>query len=133
MPFSTYMDNKILDEFFGKVDYTPVATLYVALSTTAPTKGATNITEPTGNAYARVAVTNNTTNFPTASNSTKNNGSVVTFAEATGLWGTVTNWLIYDALTGGNMLAYGTLTNSKTIDVGDTPSFNTNSLTLTLS
>lgn len=132
MPFSTYMDNKVMDEIFGKTDYVAPATLYVGLSTTAPTKASGNITEPAGNAYARVAVVNNTTNFPNASGGTKNNGTVITFPEATGAWGTVSNWVIFDAITAGNVIAYGTLTNPKAIDVGDTPSFNASTLTLSL-
>lgn len=132
MPFTTFMDNAVLNEFFGGTNYVPPATVHIGLSTTAPTKASGNVSEPVGGSYARVAVTNNATNFPNASGGVKNNGTVITFAEATASWGTVAHWLIYDASTGGNLLAYGALTASKTIDIGDTPSFNASTLTLTL-
>ena len=132
MPLSTYLENKVLDEVFGKTDYVAPTTLYLGLSTTAPTKGGTNITEPTGGAYGRVAITNNVTNFPAASNSSKANGAVFTFPEATGAWGNVAYWVVFDASSGGNMIVFGNITTPKTIDVGDTPSFNTGTLTVTM-
>lgn len=132
MPFTTYMDNAILNEFFGGVDYDPPATVYVALSTTTPTKTGTNVSEPSGNGYKRVAVTNNASSFPNASNGTKSNGTVITFPEATGAWGTVTHFVVYDSLTAGNALVYGALTTAKTIESGDTPSFSAGALTVGL-
>lgn len=133
MPFTTYMDNAILNEFFGGTNYVPPANLFVALSKTAPTKGGTNVTEPVGSAYTRVQLTNNATNFPGASNSTKSNGTIIAFPEATGDWGTITHYVVYDAVTGGNALAFGALTASKTIESGDTPSFSIGSLSISLS
>lgn len=132
MPLSTYLENKILDEVFGKTDYIAPTTLYLALSTTAPAKGNTGVTEPSGGAYARVAITNNATNFPAASASSKASGAVFSFAEATAAWGTVGYWLIYDAISAGNLICYGSITTPKAIDVGDTPSFNTGTLTITM-
>jgi len=132
MPLSTYLENKILDEVFGKTDYVAPTTLYLALSTTTPTKANTNVTEPTGGGYSRYAITNNVTNFPAASGSSKANGAVFNFPEATGAWGTVTNWVVYDASTGGNLICFGNITTPKSIDVGDTPSFNTGTLTITM-
>lgn len=132
MPFTTFMDNAILNEFFGGSNYAPPANLHVGLSTTTPTKTG-GITEPSGGGYARVPVVNNATNFPNASNGSKSNGSVITFPEASAAWGTVTHWVIYDAATGGNALVYGALGTSKAIDPGDTPSFAVGGLTVGLS
>lgn len=132
MPFSTFMDNAILNEFFGGTDYTPPATLYIGLSTTTPSKTGTGVTEPTGGAYKRVAIANTVANFPNASNGSKNNGTVITFPEATANWGTLTHFVIYDAVTGGNMLVYGALVNAKSIEPGDVPSFNTGTLNVSL-
>jgi hypothetical protein len=39
---------------------------------------------------------------------------------------------IYDAVSGGNMLAHAALSSSKTIDNGDTVIFQTGNLTITL-
>lgn len=134
---SDYLEKKILDHVFGATAYTAPATLYVGLSTSTiadSATGTTGITEPSGNAYARATVTNNTTNFPAASGTTatKSNGTVINFATPTGSWGVVTDFFIADALTAGNILCYGTLGASQTISTGNTVSFNTSTLTITL-
>lgn len=69
------------------------ATWYLGLSTTVPNDDGSNFTEPTigSLAYARVAITNNATNWPAAStsagNTTKANGAAFTFPNPTGYWG----------------------------------------------
>jgi hypothetical protein len=133
MPFTTYLDNALINEAFGAVGYTPATTLYVALSTTTPTTAGASITEPSGNGYARVAVTNNTTNWPSASNGSKSNGTAITFPAATGSWGTVTYFCIFDAATAGNCIGYGALNTAQTVSNGDTLSFAANALTVSLS
>lgn len=133
MPFSNYLRDVVLDEVWGASNYTAATNIYVALSTTTPTADDTNVTEPSGNGYARVEVTNNLTNFPAAVDGAKSNGTTITFPEATGSWGTVTHFVLYDASTGGNMLGFGALTTSKTIESGDTASFATGDLDITLS
>jgi hypothetical protein len=47
------------------------------------------------------------------------NTAAVEFPTASASWGTITYAAILDASTGGNMLAYGALATSKTIDSGD--------------
>lgn len=133
MGFTYYLDNKLLDLVFSNTAYTVPSTLYIGLSTTAPTQAGGNFTEPSGNGYARVAVTNNSTNWPAASNGSKNNANAITFPQATGSWGTVTHFGIFDAATSGNLLAWGALSQSKAISAGDTPYFAAGSLTLNLS
>lgn len=123
MGFTYFLDNKLLDHVFGNTSYSVPSTLYIGLSTTTPTQSGSNFTEPSGNGYARVAVTNNSSNFPPASNGTKSNATAITFPQATGNWGTVTHFGIFDAATGGNLLAWGALNQSKTISAGDTPYF----------
>lgn len=132
MPFSTFLDNALLNEILGGTNYAPPANVFVGLSTTTPTKAGGSISEPAGNAYARVSVANSAANFPNASNSSKANGSVITFPEATGTWGTVTHFVVYDAATAGNVLVYGSLGASKLIEAGDTPSFSVGALTTSI-
>jgi hypothetical protein len=132
MPYAYYLDNKLNDEAFGNAAFTPAATLYVALSTTTPTQAGASFTEPSGYAYARAAVINNATNWPASSNGSKSNGAAINFAQATGSWGTVTYFGIFDAVSGGNLLAYGALNNSQTVSNGDTLSFAVGALTITL-
>lgn len=130
--FTDYLENRTLDHFFGGVASTPPATLYVGLSTSTITDAGGNITEPSGNGYARVAVTNNATNFPAASGGAKSNGTAITFPQASGSWGTVIDFFIADASSGGNILGYGTLTVSKAVTSGDTLSFAIGELDITL-
>jgi hypothetical protein len=133
MPFTTYLNNALLNEVFGGTTYTPPETLYIGLSTTTPTTSGNNITEPSGNGYARVAVANNTANWSVASNGQTKNGTAISFPVATGSWGTVTYFFIADAESGGNILGYGALTTAQTVANGDTLTFAPNSLTITLS
>ena len=130
--FTEDLSNELLDHVFGNAAFTADSTLYVALSTTTITDTGGNMTEPSGGSYARVAVTNNATNFPAASSGAKANGTAITFATATASWGTVIDFAIMSALTSGTMRGYGTLTASKTIDSGDTASFAIGELDITL-
>src|SRR5215467_1853133 len=129
VPFTNYLDQALTKLLFSNTAYTIPATWYVALSTTTPTQGASpNFTEPSGNAYARVAVTNNSTNWQPissqpASGYTMQNNTIVTFATATGTWGTVTYFGVFDASSGGNLCGYGLLTASQAITTGIAPSF----------
>ena len=115
---STYLKKKIQDSMIGGVAYTAPATLYLALSKTAPTADGTNVTEPVGNNYARVAIANNKTSFTNCDN----NGSVknkirVTFPESSGNWGLQTHFAFFDTATGGNMLYANTLQVNRDIAV----------------
>lgn len=130
--FTDFLENELLDHVFGNAAYSAPATLYVGLSTSTITDAGGNITEPGSGSYARVSVTNNATNFPAASGGAKANGTAITFPQATASWGTVTDFFIADASSGGNILAYGALTASKTIDSGDTASFAIGELDITL-
>lgn len=95
-------EKAILDSQFGSG--TPV-TWYLGLSTTTPNDDGTGFSEPVGAAYARVVVTNNTTNFPPASTvsgvGTKSNGAKFTFPNPTGNWGAITYYGWFLAATGG--------------------------------
>ena len=119
---SDYLENKLLDHVLGGADYTRPATVYVALYTVAPTDAGGG-TEVSGGAYARVAVTNNATNFPAASGGAKSNGTEIIFPEATASWGTVVALAILDAAAAGNFLYWADLTTSKAIASGDTVKF----------
>ena len=119
---SDFLENELLDHILSAATYTAPATVYIALYTVAPTDTGGG-TECTGGSYARVAVTNNATNFPAASGGAKSNGVAISFVEATASWGTVVAFGILDALTLGNLLYWADLTTSKVIDNGDTATF----------
>lgn len=119
---SDFLENELLDHVFGAASYTAPATLHFALFTVAPSDSGGG-TEVTGGSYARVAVTNNATNFPAASGGAKSNGTAITFAQATANWGTVVAMGVFDAASGGNLLYHDALTTNRTINNGDTASF----------
>lgn len=132
--FSNYLEDELLDHVFGNAAFTAPTTVYVALADTTITDSTTGttISEPSGGSYARVSVTNNKTNFSASSGGSVQNDTAITFTQATGSWGTVTDFAIIDAASNGNILAYGALTASKAVGSGDTVSFAVGDLTITL-
>lgn len=128
-----YLEAALLNEVLGGTNYAPAANTYTALYTVAPTDAGGG-TEVTGGSYARVAKTNDGTNWPAAtgtSPTTKQNGTAHTFPTASASWGTVVAFAILDNSTGGNFLYWGDLTTSKSIDNGDTAEFAINAITIT--
>ena len=93
---TTYEANRLLDIQLG--NGTP-ATVYAGLCTGVAANG-TITGEPSGNNYARVPLTNNSTNFPAASAGAKSNGTLVNFNVPSGSWGTLTTFFISDAASG---------------------------------
>lgn len=112
MSFSNYLENKVLLHVFGATAYTAPATLYVALFTSDPGETGSG-TEVSGGSYARQTIA-----FTVTGNQASNTGAAE-FPTATASWGTITHAAVFDAVSGGNMLAYGALTTSKTIASGD--------------
>ncbi len=128
MSFSDYLENKLLDHVFAGTSYTPPGTLYVGLSTADPLDDGSGLAEPSGGGYARKAVT-----FGAAANGQVSNNAAVTFPESTAAWGTITHFAVFDAATGGNMLAHGALTTARNVDAaGITLSFGAGQLTISL-
>lgn len=74
--------------------------------------------EVSGNSYARVAITNNVSNFPASSGGAKSNGSDFSFPEATGSWGTVDELRLHGHITNEDVICSDTI--SKVIGDGDT-------------
>lgn len=135
-----YLENKIIDWLFRGQTFTPPAGLHMGLLTAAPSDSAAG-TEVSGNNYARVNLAPSLTNWAgtqaaasttasTGTSGTTSNNSAINFPTPSATWGTVTHFAIYDASTAGNMLFYGALTTSKTINSGDTVSFAAAALTV---
>ena len=127
--FADYLENKILDHIFGKGIYTP-PTIYVALSTADPGDDGSGLSEPSGNGYARKSTI--ASDWNTATGGTLDNANVITFAEASGNWGTISHFALMDAATGGNLLVHGALNVSKSIGSGDTARFEAGDLNISL-
>ncbi len=140
---SNYAQNKYIDWFFRGQTFTPPATMYVGLDTTAGSASACG-TEVSGGSYARVAVTSSLSNWAgtqsagstTASTGTSgqtSNNATITFPSPTSSWSTIVGFCVFDASSGGNMLFYASLTTSKTVNGGDAaPSFAVSALTYSI-
>jgi hypothetical protein len=123
--------NSLVGLFAGAVAYTPPTTLFIALSTANASSG---VTEVTGTGYARASVTNNTTNWNTASSGVVTNKVAITFT-ATGPWSagaSILSFAIYDALTVGTLLGQGDLNASQVMNNGDTLTFAIGALSISL-
>ena len=147
-----YIQPLLLQAIFGggssQTQWTGVATIYVGLSTqgwsTSVTDANLKTGEPTSaGAYARIAVTNNTTNFPTATGSNPATSKLATaqsYAASTAAWSTGASALqsvfFADAstLAGGNILWSGPLSPSTDVVNGSgvTLSFAANALQMTV-
>lgn len=145
MPFTNYLSKAILDEVIRGTAFSAPGTWYVGLGLNTGTPdgsgadGRTGFNEPgSGLGYARFSLTNNSTNWPAATgttNASKSNSTAITFGpNTTTNWGTVAYWGLFDngTLGSGNLCIYGSLTTSKAVNIGDSPSFAIGALTITL-
>jgi hypothetical protein len=137
---SDFLENKVLDHVlrYSTAPYVAPTTLYLALFNNTSGNAATNLEAGTltdetatsgSTAYARKAVT-----FAAASSGSSATNATVTFDTATASWGTITHVAIMDGATrgAGNVLFYGAVTTSKTIDTGDTFQVTSGNLTISL-
>lgn len=126
---SDYLEQKLLDELFNKVNFVGPAT-YVALFTTAPTDAGGGV-EVSGGAYARQLVNENGGGSPKWNLAVTEGGGGflvdnlddIVWPTATAAWGTVVAAAIFDAVTAGNMLVHGNLTVDKPVTEDDTFKF----------
>lgn len=124
---TNYLRNKLVDWMHRGVSFTPPATMYVRLCSTAPSAAAAG-TELSGTGYAAEAIASSTTawaatnadgstaNPSTGTNGTTSNNAIIDFGTAGSAWGTASHWELWDAATGGNRLFYGAI-----VDSGGTP------------
>lgn len=128
---SNYLENKVLDHVLTSTGYTAPSTRYLALFTADSGQleagTLTNEVSTSGTGYARKAVT-----FAAASGGSSATNATVTFDAATASWGTIGYVAVMDQATGGNVLFWGAVTTSKTIDTGDTFQVTSGNLTISL-
>lgn len=128
MSFTNYLENAVMDHVFGSGTFTKPAGRYVALFTAAPGEAGGGI-EVSALGYARQSAAFTVSgDTPTAAENT----SAVEFPTALASWGTVTHAAVFDAITGGNMLAYAALAEAKPISTGDVFRFPAGNLEFTL-
>ena len=112
MSFSNTFETTVLTWVFTTSSATRPTEWHIALYTASPSDPGGG-TEVTGGGYARQAVT-----F-TVSGNTASNTAAIEWPVATASYGTVTDVGVFDASSGGNLIAYAALTTSKAIDTGD--------------
>jgi len=112
MAFSNYLAGEILDDVFSGNAYTVPSAFYLALYTATPSASGGG-TEVSGGGYARKVVAFST------SGTTSSNSGAVEYPTATANYGTVTSVGVFDAVSSGNLLAFGNLSVNKTINTGD--------------
>ena len=122
---SDYAENKVLDHTLGTTAWTMPATVYLGLSVASMGDDASG-TELSGSGYARQSIS-----FASASSGSASTDATVTFPTATGSWGSVGYWSLWDASSGGNMLMHGAFTTAKTVGNGDILRVNSGDLTIT--
>lgn len=134
--FTNYLELKLLDHLFGSTAYSVPTSLWLGLSTADPGEDGSGVAEPSGNAYARVEIENDTDAWEAAALDeglgTKENKVDFTFAKATGAWGTITHFFLADQASGGNILASGSLTVAQEVITDNILKFPAGDLVITL-
>lgn len=134
MSFTNRTAQALLNYLFSKTsNFDTQPTIFVGLSTADPGETGGTLAEPSGNNYARVSTAGTDWNAATlADPSLIDNANAIDFPTPSGSWGTVTHFALFDASTGGNLIASGALDSSRAIENGDTVSFPAGDLNLTL-
>jgi hypothetical protein len=114
MPFTNYLNDGLLSHVFVRdVTFTPPSGCYLAAYTDAPSELGTDGTEVSGGSYARQAIT---FEFSVTEGRIVNNGAIsISNMPACA----VVALAVFDAATGGNMLAYGLLNTPAVLGAGD--------------
>ena len=127
MSFSNATETLVLNWLLTAGSATRPTAWYLALFTSNPDEDASGTEVSTvGTAYVRQSAT-----F-TVSGNTASNSAAIEFPTATASYGTVSHVGVYDASTGGNLIAYAALSTSKAIDTGDVLRVNLGELDITL-
>ena len=126
MALSDYLENKLVDHLFRSTALAQPAGIYLALGTAASDS---SFTELSGGGYARINLGRGDANWNQAFGTTalivaKESGA------ATGNWGDITKWALYDAASGGNMLYYGDMAHGCRVYSGEKFSLPAYGLTL---
>ena len=128
---TTYFLNQVMGNLF-KTKETPAlpSEYYIGLSSTAPNISGGNVTEPLSNSgYKRVKLEK----LSEPADGVITNEQAISFDESTANWGTMSHFVIYDALEAGNLLMYDTLSTPRNVEAATIVTIKANSLTLTLS
>lgn len=123
MPFGPNYAEQILGSTVLGSPFTPVNTVFVSLCSSIGSVGL-SYAEPSAGGYARQVIT-----FGTLSNRRSKNTNNVAFPAPTTPWGNIPHVALFDAVSSGNIIAYATLSSTKTIITSMVMTISINSLT----
>lgn len=130
--FSLFMENELLDHVLRNENFSPTASVFIALFTVAPDEDGAGGTEVTGGSYARLEVGAATgRDFTVAAAGTTSNNEIWTFVTATAGWGTIVAVAIFSLITAGDMYYHGPVSPTVVLDSGETFQFAAGALDVT--
>lgn len=130
---STYLREALAHETLRGVAFTAPGEVFLALYTSNPTAANTG-NETTYTNYTRVscgATPSSAFSAIDGAGLTQNQNTITFPAVGGASQVTLTHWALFDTVSGGNMLLFGPLTASKTLDPTDVPSFPATALKVT--
>lgn len=134
---SNYTEANVINSLLRGAAFPVPSTVYIGLHTADPGEAGDNEVS-TGNwpAYVRkdAAVGGATSSgWDAPSDGVTHNAKQITYPGMNGASNvTVSHWALYDAATGGNMLAHAALQTARTLQLGDVFVFDIGSLTVTM-
>ena len=135
---SNDLEVKILKHIFTNVStnggaYTAPSSVFVSLHTGSPAEDNSGSNEISGSGYARQSVTFGDVATDGSNNTSVSSNATVQFPAASGNYSADVTFIgIYDAVSGGNLMFFGSLSTQKTVTTGDVFQINSGSLTITL-
>lgn len=132
---SNYTETNIINALLRGVAFPLPAAVYVSLHTADPGEaGGNEVSAAAWPAYVRKNAADAgtiDTGWAAPTDGTTKNAKQILYPSMNGAGAvTVTHWALYDASTGGNLLAYAPLTTARTLNPGDVFVFDVNTLTV---
>ena len=132
MAFESNAAANVLKGFVGIVQTTILPTCYIGLGTGS----GTTFTEVNASSYKRQLLGSSALPasqlMTVTGNTATNTNNIIMFPESEENWGTVTQFGLFTAQTGGTPLIYGDLTTGVSVPSGYVPLFRKENFTLTL-
>lgn len=128
---TTYFLNLVSGNLYGSQTNPPIpSTYYIGLSSTEPELDGSGVTEPSANDnYSRVPIAS----FGAPDNGVITNTADISFNESIAAWGTMTHYVIYDSIIGGNLLIYNNLAEPRSVESSTILTLKAGNLKLNLS
>lgn len=124
---TNYLEDALVDHVLRNTSMSSPSDVYLALFSSDPGESGDTTDELSGSGYSRQSIS-----FDSPSDGATQNGSSISFTNNSGGTWNVEAIGIMDSDTGGEMLFYGTLDSSKTVADGDTITFDSGDIDITL-